>query len=48
MIVELKRGYTIESNYDKFTDSYITRLIDKDGNQVRDSLYSSDMIDRSL
>lgn len=47
MIVELKRGYTIESNYDKFTDSYITRLLDDEGNQVRDALYSSDMIDRN-
>lgn len=47
MIVELKRGYTIESDYDKFTDSYITRLLDNEGNQVRDSLYSSDMIDRN-
>ena len=47
MIIELKKGYTIESYYDKFTDSYITRLLDNEGNQVRDALYSSDMIDRN-
>lgn len=47
MIVELKKGYTIESRYDKFTDSYITRLIDPDGKQVKDARYSDDMVDRN-
>ena len=47
MVVELKKGYYIESNYDKFTDSYITILKDKDGNQVNDALYSDTMVDRN-
>ena len=47
MIVELKKGYTIESRYDKFTDSYITRLIDPDGKQIKDARYSDDMVDRN-
>ena len=47
MVLELKRGYTIESNYDKFTDSYITRLLDENGKQVRDALYSPDINGRN-
>ena len=47
MVLELKKGYYIESNYDKFTDSYITRLLDENGKQVRDALYSADIVDRN-
>ena len=47
MIIELKKGYTIESRYDKFTDSYITRLLDPESKQVRDALYSGDMVGRN-
>ena len=47
MVIELKKGYTIESYYDKFTDSYITRLLDPERNQIRDALYSGDMVGRN-
>ena len=47
MVIELKKGYTIDSWYDKFTDSYITRLLDPEGNQVRDALYSGDIVGRN-
>ena len=47
MTVELKKGYYIDSYYDKNTRSYITTLRDKDGNQIRDAYYSCNMTDRS-
>ena len=47
MVIELKKGYTIDSWYDKFTDSYITRLLDPEGNQIRDALYSGDIVGRN-
>ena len=47
MTVELKKGYYIDSYYDKNTRSYITTLRDKDGNQIRDAYYSGNMTDRN-
>ena len=47
MIVELKKGYTIESKYDKFTDSYITRLLDNESKQVGDPLSSKDIVGKN-
>ena len=47
MVVELKKGYTIESKYDKFTDSYITRLLDNESKQVGRALYSPDIVGRN-
>ena len=47
MVIELKKGYTIDSWYDKFTDSYITRLLDPEGNQIKDALYSGDIVGRN-
>lgn len=47
MTIELKKGYTIDSYYDKNTRSYITTLRDEDGNQVRDAYYSGNMTDRN-
>ena len=47
MTVELKKGYYIDSYYDKNTRSYITTLKDEDGNQIRDAYYSGNMTDRN-
>ena len=47
MIVELKKGYTIESRYDKFSDSYITRLLDNESKQVGDALSSKDIVGKN-
>ena len=47
MVIELKKGFSIDSWYDKFTDSYITRLLDPEGNQIRDALYSGDIVGRN-
>ena len=47
MIVELKKGYTIESKYDKFSDSYITRLLDNESKQVGDALSSKDIVGKN-
>ena len=47
MTVELKKGYIIDSYYDKNTRSYITTLKDNEGNQVRDAYYSGNMTDRN-
>ena len=47
MTVELKKGYYIDSYYDKNTRSYITTLRDKDGNQIRNAYYSGNMTDRN-
>lgn len=47
MIIELKKGYTIESRYDKFSDSYITRLLDNESKQVGDALSSKDIVGKN-
>lgn len=47
MTVELKKGYIIDSYYDKNTRSYITTLKDNEGNQIRDAYYSGNMTDRN-
>lgn len=47
MTVELKKGYIIDSYYDKNTRSYITTLKDNEGNQIRDAYYSNNMTDRN-
>lgn len=46
MTVELKKGYTIDSYYDKHTRSYITTLRDEEGNQIGDAFYCGNMTDR--
>ena len=47
MTVKKKKGYYIDSYYDKNTRSYITTLKDEDGNQIRDAYYSGNMTDRN-
>lgn len=47
MTIELKKGYIIDSYYDKQTRSYITTIKDNEGNQIGDALYSGNMTDRN-
>ena len=47
MTVELKKGYYIDSYYDKDSKSYITSIKDKESNQVGEILYSDNMTDRN-
>ena len=47
MTVELKKGYYIDSYYDKDFKSYITSIKDKESNQVGEILYSDNMTDRN-
>lgn len=47
MTIELKKGYIIDSCFDKSTRRYITTLKDNEGNKVRDAYYSSNMTDRN-
>ena len=47
MTVELRKGYYIDSYYDKDSKSYITSIKDKESNQVGEILYSDNMTDRN-
>lgn len=46
MTKELKKGYYIDSFYDRHTKSYITTLRDNESNQIGDASYSGNMTDR--
>lgn len=46
MTKELKKGYYIDSFYDRNTKSYITTLRDNESNQIGDASYSGNMTDR--